>query len=125
MARAGGGGIFAWLFFKDVSIINLFFYESHINPIRLKLLLFGTNSYSSGPSLLFDSQLPSFTLCPIPERACAGFKAIFSNSSSLPPSSKDFGGRRTLAHLLASSPSFRKNKFQLMAVCERFSSHRK
>ena len=23
MARAGGGGIFAWLFFKDVSIISL------------------------------------------------------------------------------------------------------
>ena len=56
---------------------------------------------------MFDSQLPSHF--PHPRSSMRGLKQ-FSPTFQLPPSSKDFGGRRTLAHSLACFKSWLQNE---------------
>ena len=78
-------------------------YNSPINLFSVSLL---RHKYLISPSLMFDSQLPSHF--PHPRSSMRGLRQ-FSPTFQLPPSSKDFGGRRTLAHSLACFKSWLQN----------------
>ena len=94
MARAGGGGIFAWLFFKDVSIISpvfimrppIQFHASFfvgigfISHERAGVCLSSTAKMRSSQSLFRLSTPFSFAL----SRACGGQSNFLQPSSSLP-----------------------------------------